>query len=170
MLAHWAFILLVTVVVVLYGPDRSLPSAGRTVQLVTPAAVLPAEAGHRVLIVDDNIDAAQTLVMVLEELGYEARSATDARSALALLDSFVPEVAVLDIGLPGMDGYELARRLRADARTASIRLMALTGYGSEADRQRALQAGFDEHLIKPVSIESLLSALNRWLGSTALNA
>jgi CheY-like chemotaxis protein len=123
-----------------------------------------------VLIVDDNLDAAQTLVMVLEELGYEARSASDGRSALALLDSFVPEVAVLDIGLPGMDGYELARRLRADARIASIRLLALTGYGSEVDRQRALEAGFDEHLIKPVSIESLLSALDRWLGSTALNA
>jgi signal transduction histidine kinase/ActR/RegA family two-component response regulator len=138
--------------------------------LAAPGAAPRAEAGRRVLIVDDNLDAAQTLVMVLEELGYEARSASDGRSALALLDGFVPEVAVLDIGLPGMDGYELARRLRADARIASIRLLALTGYGSEVDRQRALEAGFDEHLIKPVSIESLLSALDRWLGSTALNA
>ena len=135
-----------------------------------PAAAPHVDGGHRILIVDDNIDAAQTLVMVLEELGHMARFASDGSSALALLDTFVPEVAVLDIGLPGMDGYELARRLRADPRTQAIRLLALTGYGSELDRQRALAAGFDEHLIKPVSIEGLLSVLDRWLGPQAATA
>jgi signal transduction histidine kinase/CheY-like chemotaxis protein len=114
----------------------------------------------RVLIVDDNTDAAQTLAQLLAALGYTTRSVGDGPAALVALDEFKPGIAILDIGLPGMDGYELARALRADARVPGIKLVALTGYGSERDRGRALAAEFDEHLVKPVSIERLLDTID----------
>jgi signal transduction histidine kinase/ActR/RegA family two-component response regulator len=117
----------------------------------------------RVLVVDDNVDAAETLAVLLETEGYDVRTASDAAGALALLDAFPPGIAILDIGLPAMDGYELARCLRADARVPGMRLVALTGYGRDPDRQRAADSGFDEHLVKPVSAETLLEVLARWL-------
>ncbi|HZX79517.1 MAG TPA: response regulator, partial [Lysobacter sp.] len=110
----------------------------------------------RVLVVDDNADALLMLEALLGLEGYEVRGAGDGESALALLDAFVPDVALLDIGLPGMSGYELAARLRADARSARTRLVALTGWGREEDRARAHAAGFDAHLTKPVDPAMLL--------------
>ena len=123
----------------------------------------PPRRGGRILIVDDNDDAAQTLAELLALSGYEARTARDGQGALAMLASFQPQVALLDIGLPGMDGYELARRLRAHPRTHATRLIALTGYGRGPDRRRALDARFDEHLVKPVPPEQLLAVLERSL-------
>ena len=117
----------------------------------------------RILIVDDNADAAETLGMMLEASGYEVRSAPDGPSALAPLDDFVPALAILDIGLPGMDGYELARRLREDSRCAGVQLIALTGYGREPDRARALANDFQEHLVKPVRPDRLLDAVSQLL-------
>lgn len=122
----------------------------------TPAA-MPAPA--RILVVDDNADAAEMLLMALELFGCEVRAAHSASAALAMAQEFAPEVALLDIGLPDLNGYELARRLRATVAGQNMRLIAATGWGQEKDRQRALDAGFDHHLTKPIDFERLRSAL-----------
>ena len=107
---------------------------------------------RRVLIVDDNEDAADSLAMLLNLQGHETRVTHNGADALDCIDVFKPDVALLDIGLPGMDGYVLAQRLRAMPQLMGVRLIALTGYGQADDRQRALSAGFDEHLTKPVDL------------------
>ena len=129
-----------------------------------PAAT-PAAGGSqvRVLVVDDNVDAAESIAMLLSLEGYEVRSVHAAQDALETAQSFQPHLVLLDIGLPGMDGYEVARRLRAEQRIESMRLVAITGYGQQSDRERARAAGFDEHLVKPVDPD----ALNEVLGAIA---
>ncbi|HEU4582297.1 MAG TPA: ATP-binding protein [Polyangiaceae bacterium] len=112
-----------------------------------------AVARARVLVVDDNQDAAELLATAIEAMGHQAQIAYDGASALQVAESFQPDVAVLDIGLPIMDGYELARRLRASVRAPQ--LVALTGYGQERDKQESLRAGFQAHLVKPVDIQRL---------------
>ncbi len=126
-----------------------------------PETPAPAQAGHRVLVVDDNEDAAELLAYALETLGHQTRTAYDGPSALEVAAEFVPDIAVLDIGLPVMDGYELARRLR-EAAPAPLRLIALTGYGSPSDRERTAEAGFDAHMVKPIDLASLESTLARY--------
>ncbi|MEM5314602.1 response regulator [Paraburkholderia sp. JHI869] len=111
---------------------------------------------RRVLIADDNVDSASSLLMLLELEGHEVRVAHDGPSALALAQSFRPHVAILDIGLPGMDGHALAKALRAEPATARVQLIALTGYGQERDRQAASEAGFDRHLVKPAPFDEIL--------------
>lgn len=114
-----------------------------------------------ILIVDDNVDAARMLGETLALSGHRTRLAFDGPSALEIAEEFTPDVGLLDIGLPGMDGYELAARLRERAGGRSLRLFAITGYGQETDRQRSLEAGFDKHLVKPIDpklLESLLGA------------
>jgi len=113
----------------------------------------------RVMVVDDNVDAADTLADLLADLGYQTRATYDAVSALELAGSFKPEVCFLDIGLPVMDGYELAQRLRQAEGGRARRLIAVTGYGQDSDRQRARQAGFDGQLVKPVSLDALETVL-----------
>jgi signal transduction histidine kinase/CheY-like chemotaxis protein len=135
--------------------ERSAP------ERVAPRAAAVTAPGRRVLVVDDNADAREMLQALLEAEGYEARGAADARSALQCAASFRPQLAVVDIGLPGVDGYTLAAQLRAEPALAGLRLVALTGYGREPDRTRALAAGFDEHLVKPVAIDALLAALKQ---------
>ena len=134
-----------------------LPAAGRAAP-AAPAAAAATDA-LRVLVVDDHVDAAETLAMLLRLGGHEVRVAHDADSALAAGEGFAPQVALLDIGLPGVDGHELARRLRARPWGRGVRLVALTGWGQPGDRQRAADAGFDEHLVKPVDPERLEAAL-----------
>jgi PAS domain S-box-containing protein len=112
----------------------------------------------RVLIVDDNQDAADSLAMVLQFEGHEARVAYSAQAAIAAASALEPEFILLDIGLPNMDGYEVARRIRASG--ASARIIALTGYGQLEDRQRSAAAGFAAHLVKPVDIAMLRSLLS----------
>jgi PAS domain S-box-containing protein len=129
-----------------------------------PAAERAREAprggvGRRVLVVDDNVDGAQSMGMVLELLGHEVRLAHDGLEALELARAFRPEVAVLDIGLPGMSGYELARRFRAEPALAQTLLIALTGWGSEDDQRKSAEAGFDAHLTKPVDGAAVQQAL-----------
>jgi signal transduction histidine kinase/ActR/RegA family two-component response regulator len=114
--------------------------------------------GRRVMLVDDNEDAVELLAAALMRIGHDVAVAYDAPNALAVARTFHPEVALLDIGLPVMDGYELARRLR-ELLGPSVRLVAVTGYGQEHDRVRAEEAGFAEHLVKPVSVPELAAAI-----------
>jgi len=134
-----------------------LPLLAVSAQPVVVTAPLPAAArsGVSVLIVDDNIDAAELLSDLLASRGYDTRVAHDAPQALALAQEFVPDVALLDIGLPAMDGYELARRLRAIPPWQGVRLFAVTGYGQLGDRERSKESGFDHHLVKPIDFAAL---------------
>ncbi|HEX5656877.1 MAG TPA: ATP-binding protein [Polyangiales bacterium] len=126
-----------------------------------PAHDAPIASRARVMVVDDNTDALATLSDALRVHGHEVHTAEDAASALALAQRTEPELAVLDIGLPGMDGYELARRLRQLPGFANIKLVAVTGYGQASDKERAREAGFDDHLVKPVTVQALRSVLDR---------
>ena len=119
----------------------------------------PKPAPSRILVVDDNQDAADSLAMMLALDGHEVRQTYAGAPALACLREFRPDVILLDIGLPGMDGYEVARRIREQPDGASVRLIALTGYGQESDKSRTRAAGFDEHLVKPVELRNLHQAL-----------
>ncbi len=123
-----------------------------------PAGAGP--AGARILVVDDNEDAAQMLAMALEWSGCTVRVAHSAAGALALLASFAPDVALLDIGLPDLNGYELARRMRLQPTGAGAMLVATTGWGQQKDRDRAIEAGFDHHLTKPIDFDLLQSLLH----------
>ena len=114
---------------------------------------------RRVLIVDDHVDAAKTLDEVLRSLGHATRVAHDGPAALLVVEEFKPEVVLLDIGLPGMDGYEVARRLRARRNEQPLRIVAITGWGQQADRARSAEAGFDLHLVKPVDEGALQKVL-----------
>jgi CheY-like chemotaxis protein len=131
--------------------------------------VAPAEVGtsavevtpRRILVVDDNEDAADSLTMVLQLDGHEVASAYNAEDALVIAPAFRPEVALLDVGLPRMDGYELAARLRKLPGFERVHLVALTGYGQPGDRERALAAGFDSHLVKPADYSALQAIIER---------
>jgi CheY-like chemotaxis protein len=112
-----------------------------------------------VLVVDDNEDAAAMLGELLEALGHEVRTAGDGPEALAAVAVRAPDVVVLDIGLPGMSGYEVAAKMRLDPALAKVVLVALTGYGQESDRQRTRDAGFDHHLVKPADFAALKKIL-----------
>jgi CheY-like chemotaxis protein len=113
-------------------------------------------------VVDDNEDARALLVDVLQSFGYRAYAAADGGSALTLASEVHPTLALLDIGLPEMDGYELARRLRELEGLASVKLVAVSGYVLESDRARSAGAGFDDHLVKPVTMEAIHSMLERF--------
>ena len=113
------------------------------------------------LVVDDNEDAKNAMAEALSLLGYELVTASDGPEALAVASARHPAIALLDIGLPSMDGYELARRLRAIADADHLKLVAFTGYGMAADRRRALAAGFDEHLAKPAGLEDIQRVIER---------
>ncbi|AET92129.1 PAS/PAC sensor hybrid histidine kinase [Burkholderia sp. YI23] len=122
----------------------------------TPANVA---SGKRVLLVDDSVDAATAMALLLEADGFDVRTAHDATEALALSDAFAPQIVLLDIGLPGMDGYRLAAEMRARPATADALLIAVTGYGQAHDRQRSKEAGFDHHLVKPVAFSEIQRAV-----------
>jgi signal transduction histidine kinase len=124
------------------------------------SAVAAGTKARRVLLVDDNLDAAATLAEFLRISGHEVTVCNDAVSALSALRRTNPEVALLDIGLPVMDGYEVARRFREECGD-SCRLVALTGYGLETDRARSEAAGFSDHLVKPVELDEVLAVLSR---------
>jgi two-component system OmpR family response regulator len=118
-------------------------------------------ASRRVLVVDDNRDSAETIAMLVELWGHQVRIVHDGPAALASLresPDWLPEVVLLDIGLPGIDGYEVARRLRHEPSVEGILMVAMTGYGQERDRQLSREAGFDHHLVKPVD-PAMLQAL-----------
>jgi PAS domain S-box-containing protein len=124
-----------------------------------PAAAPEAKGRQRVLVVDDNVDAAESMALILNMSGYETLCAYDGPSALEAAGDYKPDVVVLDIGLPGMTGYEVAEKLRRQAEFDGTPIIAVTGYGQEDDRLRSRQAGFDHHLVKPVNPETLQSFL-----------
>ena len=116
-------------------------------------------ATKRLLIVDDNRDTAESLCMLLELLGHEVRSAHDGLAAIDVAAEFRPDVVLLDIGLPKLNGYDTARRIREQAWGATMHLIAVTGWGQDTDRSEARSAGFDHHLTKPVDIPKLTKLL-----------
>jgi len=124
-----------------------------------PAQTAGTAARLRVLVVDDNLDAADSLVALLEILGHSARVAHDGPQGLRMAQELAPDLVLLDIGLPGMSGYEVARAIRAEGTLARTVLIALTGWGGQSDQQQSQEAGFDQHLTKPVSLEALEQAL-----------
>jgi PAS domain S-box-containing protein len=132
-------------------PDRAGPAA----------AVGADQPSQRVLVVDDNIDAARTMVMLLQMSGHRASMVHNGPDALAAATAEPPDAILLDIGLPGMNGYEVARRMRAEPVLERTALIALTGWGSEADKRKAIDAGFDTHLTKPVGPDVVLDVLAR---------
>jgi CheY-like chemotaxis protein len=141
-------------------PRRDEPAIVR--EAAAPEAPKAGGPLRRILLVDDNQDAAQALRLLLEADGHEVRVAADGASGLALAKTYRPEVVLLDIGLPKMDGYEIARRIRADAALRDTMLVAVTGYGQMHDRARASASGFHHHLVKPVEysrLQTLLRAL-----------
>jgi CheY-like chemotaxis protein len=119
----------------------------------------PTGPSLRVLVVDDNVDAAESLALLMSELGHEVRTAHDGPSALEAALECRPNVVLLDIGLPGLDGYEVAKRMRQQPVLQNVVLVAMTGYGKESDRQRAQEAGFDHHLVKPAKLEKVQQIL-----------
>ncbi|MES2295974.1 MAG: ATP-binding protein [Pseudomonadota bacterium] len=128
--------------------------------VLEPAAPARVRATRQcVLLIEDNDDGRDTMAMMLASQDYRVIAAAEGKEGLRLAAQEAPDIALIDIGLPGIDGYEVARRLRAHARTGDMRLIALTGYGQEEDQRRALAAGFDVHLVKPVELERLIAAL-----------
>jgi CheY-like chemotaxis protein len=139
-----------------------LPLAGPAAEAAPPATgggkTVAAPARRRILVVDDNVDAADSLAMLLRIMGHEVRTAHDGLEALGAATVMRPEVILLDIGLPKLDGYDVARRVRQE-RGQGVVLIALTGWGQEEDRRRSKDAGFDHHLTKPVQLDALQDLL-----------
>ena len=126
---------------------------------VTPAA---APRRFRILVVDDNHDSALSMAMMLQIMGHDTRTAHDGESALSTAETFLPEVVLLDIGLPKLNGYEVAQRIREKTWGESMYLIAVTGWGQDEDRQRSSEVGLNLHMVKPVepaALEKLLAAL-----------
>jgi signal transduction histidine kinase/CheY-like chemotaxis protein len=161
---------LVRSLVALHGGSVTASSEGRgrgsTFEVRLPLAAVEEKAKHgangrkgfdgwRVLVVDDNQDATETLQTLLESLGAEVAAAGNGRDALALFERFEPDAVLLDIGMPGMDGYEVARRIRAMPSGGVTPLIALTGWGQQEDIRRCFEAGFDHHLVKPLDVDKL---------------
>ena len=123
------------------------------------AAYATAGPRRKILVVDDHKDAARVLSILLNSLGHEVQTANDGRQALDAVESFKPDIVFCDLGLPTIDGYEVARRVRQLRDHDGIKLVALTGWGQDEDRQRTREAGFDHHLVKPVGVKTLRDLL-----------
>jgi two-component system CheB/CheR fusion protein len=154
------------------GPDRGstfviqLPLAPARQRIENPgvaASGFPAAAfrRRRILVADDNERNANSLAVLLRALGQDVEIACDGQAALAYLSDHAPALALLDLGLPGMDGYEVARRCRLENRLKQVTLVALTGYGCQRDKERSREAGFDAHFVKPVNLDDLKDLLRQ---------
>jgi signal transduction histidine kinase len=136
-----------------------LPRSEPALALDAPARAAPTAAKPTVLLIEDNDDGREMMATMLGSYGYPVLQARDGLEGVRLATAERPDIALVDIGLPGIDGYEVARRLRQDAGTRDIRLIALTGYGLADDQRRVLEAGFDLHMVKPVELAALLAQL-----------
>jgi two-component system CheB/CheR fusion protein len=123
--------------------------------------------GSRVVVIEDNADSREMLCALLTHAHFDCKSCDNGTAGLALIDEFEPLAAIVDIGLPGIDGLELARRVRASGKHPQLFLIALTGYGQRTDRELALKAGFDEHVVKPVDLPALLRLLTAKRSATS---
>lgn len=126
----------------------------------TPQTTPPSR--FKILVVDDNHDSALSLAMMLSIMGHDTRTAHDGESALSTAETFLPDVVLLDIGLPKLNGYEVAQRIRGNAWGAAMYLIAITGWGQDEDRQRSSEVGLNLHMVKPVepaALEKLLANL-----------
>lgn len=154
-----------TIVATSEGPSRgatftvTLPAIEKPADNTVPPSAAAAAKGYRILIIEDNEDAGETLATLLRMNGHEVAVARNGTDGVALARTMAPEVVLVDIGLPDIEGYEVARRLKSDPATNQSRLIALTGYGMPEDRRRAIAAGFDDHLVKPVDLEALQALL-----------
>lgn len=110
---------------------------------------------YRIVVADDNADSARSLSLMLETLGHETRTALNGVQALGIAHEFRPDVMILDIGMPGLDGHDLARRIRAEAWGKDILLIACSGWGQSEDKELSREAGFNLHLVKPVELQTL---------------
>jgi signal transduction histidine kinase len=148
------------------GPNRGSTFTLRLPRVEHLAAPQPAPASQRqhgkprLLLIEDNEDGREMMTMMLSGYGYDVSAAADGLLGLSAALDFQPDLALVDIGLPGIDGYEVARRLRADPATRDIKLIALTGYGLAEDLRRVMEAGFDRHLVKPVDIDQLMEVID----------
>jgi CheY-like chemotaxis protein len=125
----------------------------------TPAALVVEPRTRRVLVADDNEDAGESLAMLLRLDGHEVEVANNGTEAITVFDRMRPDVAILDIGMPGLSGYEVARKIREREAGNAVMLIAVTGWGQDADKARASEAGFDHHFTKPVEPEALSALL-----------
>jgi CheY-like chemotaxis protein len=137
-----------------------LPIDASTVATLATDTASPEPIGRRILVADDNHDAADSLAMILEMSGHDVRVVHDGRAALSLAETFRPDAVLLDIGMPALNGYDVARALRQKPWGAGITLIALTGWGQDSDRQLAIDAGFDRHLTKPIDPDALQAILS----------
>jgi len=144
-----------------------LPAASPPHAAIAPSERAAGPAPRKVLVVDDNVDAAQSLAILLSKSGHELQVAHDAPTAIGIAAAFKPEVVLLDLGLPGQDGFEVARRLRQEIGLHHARLVALSGYGQDEYRARARDAGFDEYLTKPVDPDKLQGTLRAGEGDSS---
>jgi CheY-like chemotaxis protein len=133
----------------------------KSMQAVQVAVVVPNKQmiPLRILIVDDNVDTVLSFSMLLKETGNEVRTAHDGPTAVKIAMEYIPDVVLLDIGLPGLNGYEVAKQIRNQPSLKNVVLVALTGYGLESDRQASMEAGFSHHLIKPAKLEQVRKIL-----------
>ncbi len=136
-------------------------SPARAAESVASAPTRGAARGTRILVIDDNVDTARGMARLLKLLGNDVRFAHDGPSGVEIGRAFLPDFVLLDIGLPGMDGYQVAETLRSDGRLRQVVIIAISGYGQEEDRRRSKAAGFDHHLVKPVDHDALLVLLSR---------
>ncbi len=145
---------------VVHLPAPAVQNGDRRPPVEEPDRLNRDSSRHRVLVVDDNVDAAVSLGMLLKLAGQEVRVAYDGPAALRQAMDFHPQLVLLDIGMPGMDGYEVCRRLRHESALTKATVVALTGWGQDEDRRRSHEAGFDHHIVKPVEPSALQRLLD----------
>jgi PAS domain S-box-containing protein len=138
------------------------PAPIKVARSISAPAPSPVAVKRKILVVDDNVDSAESMAMVLQLDGHAIQIAHDGEAALAVAKSFIPDIVLLDIGLPGLDGYEVAARLRGSPVTQGAVLVAFTGYGQPEDRRRTAEVGFDHHLVKPVDLDVLAKLIGSY--------
>ena len=151
------------------GSESSVyPSPGaKDAPRTSPRVASPWPAAHRILVVEDNSDAREALALLLESWGHRVQQAADGLSGLETARADPPDIALIDVGLPGIDGYTLARELRHSPGCTAVRLIALSGYSRSQDRERGYESGFDTYLVKPVDPAHLRQALSEPQGGTS---
>jgi CheY-like chemotaxis protein/two-component sensor histidine kinase len=133
----------------------ALKQSAKSVSEIEPALASRAQTRRRILVVDDNVDSAESMAMMLELSGHDVAMAHDGLAAVELAKEFQPDVALLDLGMPKLDGYEAARSIRQQSWGQKMKLVALTGWGQQEDKRRSREAGFDAHLVKPIDFDAL---------------